>query len=508
MKCVIFNLDQVIVESSIVQECREKGDWSKAYSLIPKTKIHEGLSSVFEYIRKQDIKVALISDAPFAYIRDIRHFHSIPAYLILSYINPYKEQNIIAYARELFKVDAENIFSFSGKTIDIKASNEAGIRSVACLWGAGEDHDLFGSGYDYIIEDPKHIKDIVSRLLFNEGFSWGERSVKEYNESYFSELENEIIFRNISDASMYYWNEELKEMSDSEKRKLPREAIKKDVNILNPPTKTEEISFDLLYEQVKREEDELNETHVNSLKESLEKEYNYPTTKRTSVQEINNSSTIKKSYGNIETPKLLQNKVNKWFRLNNNFPYLYGYYYYPTTCQNTEITEEDWEVRKLVWNFKNKVDSIRPQAKDMANWDVMNLAEEILTNTFQEYVEELTLFCIPASSYRSNMARYEEFSDMLCKRMNMKNSFNYVRVIKSGHPKHLGGDGTRQFEVDYEFFKGKNILLFDDIITSGKSMIETADFLNSINCNVVAGLSIAKTKHIKENYSLYDIDYY
>ena len=44
-----------------------------------------------------------------------------------------------------------------------------------------------------------------------------------------------------------------------------------------------------------------------------------------------------------------------------------------------------------------------------------------------------------------------------------------------------------------DFFKGKDVLLFDDIITKGISYATTADNLEACGANVLGGLFLAKT---------------
>ena len=77
----------------------------------------------------------------------------------------------------------------------------------------------------------------------------------------------------------------------------------------------------------------------------------------------------------------------------------------------------------------------------------------------------------------------------------MKNGYGYIEIIKDATPKHLGGTGVPTLQFDENYFKGKKILLFDDIITKGNSMLRFKQKLESLGATIIAGISIGKTKH-------------
>ena len=67
----------------------------------------------------------------------------------------------------------------------------------------------------------------------------------------------------------------------------------------------------------------------------------------------------------------------------------------------------------------------------------------------------------------------------------MNNGFAYVTFISDGEASHFGGDVQAQYVVDKDYFKGKYILLFDDVITIFESVnlmdvINVAKFVSSI----------------------------
>lgn len=193
--------------------------------------------------------------------------------------------------------------------------------------------------------------------------------------------------------------------------------------------------------------------------------------------------------------------TNDWCKLGNGFLYKYLLIYYPTTC-SFEATNAEWENRFLVWNFKNTPGKTSSLQHKRALETLIPKLLRILKSSFKD-LSRITLVCIPASTRSSNISRYELFSDILAKRTGMINSYKHITILKDGEPKHLGGTGKPTLQFDKDFFVGKYVLLFDDVITSGSSMLSIKTKLESMGAYVVAGLAIGKTKHERESHSYY-----
>ena len=52
-----------------------------------------------------------------------------------------------------------------------------------------------------------------------------------------------------------------------------------------------------------------------------------------------------------------------------------------------------------------------------------------------------------------------------------------------------------------DFFKGRYVLLFDDVITSGSSMERMRILLQAAGATVIAGLSLGRTLHQRAPYN-------
>ena len=185
------------------------------------------------------------------------------------------------------------------------------------------------------------------------------------------------------------------------------------------------------------------------------------------------------------------------------------FYYYPTTCP-WEASEEEWDIRNLVWDFKANPN--RPQSiieiisrHQRAMNEVIPDLKRVLRNFFGGNISKLTLVCIPSSKRVVTERRYLDFSTQICNDTEMANGYSYVHVAEEGDAAHLGGGVQAQYSVDSSFFKGRYVILFDDVITSGRSMERFKRLLESAGATVIAGLSIGKTKHERQEENPIDL---
>lgn len=195
--------------------------------------------------------------------------------------------------------------------------------------------------------------------------------------------------------------------------------------------------------------------------------------------------------------KSLVNSVSSWDILTGGLHYAYLFYYYPTTC-DFEANEEEWSNRWLIWDFKNTpgktTEEDHHEALDKA---IPMLKNKLITTFGENNLKYLTLVCIPASSQAKTQARYEEFASRICGETSLINAYPHITVVEEREERHLGGTGmnTSQLSFDKEFFKGKYVLLFDDVITRGDSMRTFKQKMESLGATVVGGLCLGKTKH-------------
>lgn len=165
MKSIIFDLDLTLVDSSIAENERKNRNWQKVYSMIPSFKLYDGLNEVFSIIRENQIKVCIVSTSPGSYVSRVVSYFKIPCDHIVDYFSakPIKPHPApMLKALELLNEKPSNVVSFGDRAIDIQASESAGIKSIACLWGTNEEAILRTMNCSGFISQPKEIISMLS----------------------------------------------------------------------------------------------------------------------------------------------------------------------------------------------------------------------------------------------------------------------------------------------------------------------------------------------------------
>lgn len=175
--------------------------------------------------------------------------------------------------------------------------------------------------------------------------------------------------------------------------------------------------------------------------------------------------------------------VSDWESVKN-IPYYYFYHYYPTRFD--DITIESRNVRNLIYHFKD--------GQGMSFSVVSDMMEKKLKSTFsKDDLSQFTLVCIPASTIQDNEDRYLKFSNKLCSDTGMRNGFTHITITKEKDPSHLGGTDSAEYSYDGDFFKGAMVILFDDVVTRGRSMGQMKSALESLGATVICAMSIGRT---------------
>ena len=108
------------------------------------------------------------------------------------------------------------------------------------------------------------------------------------------------------------------------------------------------------------------------------------------------------------------------------------------------------------------------------------------------------MLVFPASSADKNELRYKGFASAVCKFSGAINAYEHIRVSGDRLAIHEKFDSkslqkVQVIEFDKDFFRGKKILVFDDILTKGFSYARFACQLEKIGGEVLGGFFLGKT---------------
>ena len=116
-------------------------------------------------------------------------------------------------------------------------------------------------------------------------------------------------------------------------------------------------------------------------------------------------------------------------------------------------------------------------------------------------MKDVVVVCIPASTRYAHVRRWKRFSTELCRLTGAVNGFDRVQVSGSRKRAHVTGEYElctnikHYVHIDADFFKGKKVLVIDDIYTTGQSSSAFIDAMQAAGADVRMALFLAKTKH-------------
>jgi phosphoglycolate phosphatase-like HAD superfamily hydrolase len=169
-KGLIFDLDQTLIDSSLAEPYRKPSKWGGAYQQIPNFTEYEGISKVLSYLSEKSIPYCIVTSSPSTYCTKVCAFWKINNEHVICYHDTPSGQKKphpapILYALNKLQIDAKNALSFGDRDIDIISSNNAGVASVACLWGAADTELLLAANPTFTIKKPLEIIPLINKLF-------------------------------------------------------------------------------------------------------------------------------------------------------------------------------------------------------------------------------------------------------------------------------------------------------------------------------------------------------
>ena len=115
-------------------------------------------------------------------------------------------------------------------------------------------------------------------------------------------------------------------------------------------------------------------------------------------------------------------------------------------------------------------------------------------------LSETVVVCIPASTQYAHVRRWKQFSKLLCQKTGAINGFDHVQVVGNRKRAHITGEYElatnikHLLRIDADFFRGKNVMVIDDIYTTGRSSDAFIGALEAHGATVTMAMFLAKTR--------------
>ena len=156
-------------------------------------------------------------------------------------------------------------------------------------------------------------------------------------------------------------------------------------------------------------------------------------------------------------------------------------------------TEEERNFSEWVINFK---DGQKAQLKEGAQMVINKLRQ-----WYGDKARELVVVPVPCSSMAQYRYRFAYFCVVVANTLGQLNPMQHVTILgkrSAAHrnPAHTAQEDNYQVQLDSDFFKGKKVVVLDDIVSSGATADKFAKQLEEAGAEVKGGIFFAKTKNV------------
>jgi len=161
----LFDLDQTLINSVSAKKYRDNKNWKKVYELIYDGSIceYDGINECLKMINILGHKIGIVTSAPETYTKRIIEKFKWSINCTVCYHDtknkkPHPEPIFSALKKlNCYDYDKKNIFFLGDSAIDIKTAKNAGVVSVACLWGSENKDEIINEKPDFILREVKEI---------------------------------------------------------------------------------------------------------------------------------------------------------------------------------------------------------------------------------------------------------------------------------------------------------------------------------------------------------------
>ena len=122
-----------------------------------------------------------------------------------------------------------------------------------------------------------------------------------------------------------------------------------------------------------------------------------------------------------------------------------------------------------------------------------------LTRQYGSLLDDFVVVFAPCSAQWKYNKRFGYLAAMLNK-AGIKTANEHVRIYGERKPTHNGGshhvsEDIYHVTVDSSFFAGKNVILFDDLLTSGQTITEFKEQLEAAGAYIDREIFVGRTVH-------------
>lgn len=164
---VIFDLDQTLVDTKSLKLYRDNRKWQEIKFHLHETVPYSEILILISSLQETGIPMCVVTNTPSNYARMVLTYHKVPIFNLVSYhdTNYHKPHpDPMFKALQLMKCSANQTVAVGDDIKDLLSAKNAGIISVAALWGCDEKLSLNDLPADYIYNSPEEFTHFILKF--------------------------------------------------------------------------------------------------------------------------------------------------------------------------------------------------------------------------------------------------------------------------------------------------------------------------------------------------------
>lgn len=167
--------------------------------------------------------------------------------------------------------------------------------------------------------------------------------------------------------------------------------------------------------------------------------------------------------------------------------------YYEYNSKRFDRSAKAEQVRNFIFAFKD--------GKKWATDYAADMVAKSFSQTYGDKAGDFVLVCAPAANSKKYTKRFSRFASKVSQGAKVQNGNDHLfiygeRTAKHNSVNHVSESFGYRVALDREYFKGKKVIIFDDVITSGATAQEFASLLAECGAEVMGAMFLARTKRM------------
>ena len=138
LKAVIFDFDLTLFDSTLLKSYMDNRQWSLVYKNIPKCSFYPYALDTITALRKNNIKVAIVSNSPSTYVSKVLEYYAVTVDYVVCYhdVNKHKPNPEGVYkVLNHFSIARDEILYIGDNNVDYNTCHNANIKFLGVSWG-------------------------------------------------------------------------------------------------------------------------------------------------------------------------------------------------------------------------------------------------------------------------------------------------------------------------------------------------------------------------------------